>query len=89
MNFLPLDQNRTFGTKPILGVALNRLYERDKIAVPYFLTQCFLAVERYGLTKMNVYHINGSVSDVNRIKTAFETGELEKSFHRWHLLTNN
>ncbi|CAI7572429.1 unnamed protein product [Penicillium manginii] len=63
--------------KPIFGVPLDDLYKRDRIAVPPLLSQCFRAVEKFGLEREGIYRFSGSVSDANRIISAFETGAPE------------
>lgn len=68
--------------KPIFHISLDDLYQRDGIAVPKFLTQCFIAVERFGLAKKKIYGVTASYSDLDWTNTAFETSELEESFHR-------
>ncbi|CAI7648129.1 unnamed protein product [Penicillium bialowiezense] len=60
--------------KPIVGVSLNDLYERDRVTPPLFLSRCFSAVEKFGLDRKELYQNTGSASDVNRIKSAFEAG---------------
>lgn len=77
-----VSQHHRNRVNPILGVSLNDLYKRDGTAVPFLLSQCFLAVEKFGLDTENIYCVHASVDRVNQIKSAFETGELMKSFYR-------
>lgn len=76
-NVLQHHRNRA---KPIIGVSLNDLYKRDRIAVPSLLSQCFRAIEKFGLEREGIYRLSGNVSDANRIISAFETGEPGESF---------
>lgn len=59
--------------KQIVGVSLNYLYMRDEVAVPFPLSQYFLAVERIRLGMQGTYHIVGFRGNVDRLISAFET----------------
>lgn len=65
--------------KQIVGVSLDYLYRRDGVAVLFLLSQCFLAVEKFGLGMQSTYHFVGVRGDVDRLISAFETGEPEES----------
>ncbi|CAI7575001.1 unnamed protein product [Penicillium discolor] len=62
--------------KPIIGVSLNDLYKRDGVAVPSFLSQCFLAVEKFGLDREGIYRLSAVPADVDRVISALETNRL-------------
>ncbi len=61
--------------RPIFGVSLSRLYERDGMAVPMVVIQCIQAVDLYGLALEGIYRLSGSVPHVNTLKNMFDTGE--------------
>lgn len=60
--------------RPVFGVALSRLYERDGLAVPMVVYQCIQAVDLFGLTVEGIYRLSGSVPHVNKLKNLFDTG---------------
>lgn len=62
-------------SRPVFGVSLNRLYERDNMAVPSVVSQCIQAVDLFGLNVEGIYRLSGSVPSVNKLKTMFDTGE--------------
>ncbi|KAL8413482.1 hypothetical protein RB594_004930 [Gaeumannomyces avenae] len=60
-------------TRPVFGVSLARLYERDSLAVPQVVYQCITAVDFYGLTVEGIYRLSGSVPHVNKLKSMFDS----------------
>ncbi|KAK4164204.1 hypothetical protein QBC43DRAFT_378878 [Cladorrhinum sp. PSN259] len=60
-------------TRPVFGVALSKLYERDSLAVPMVVYQCIQAVDLFGLNVEGIYRLSGSVPHVNKLKTLFDT----------------
>ncbi len=63
-------------TRPVFGISLSRLYERDSLAVPMVLYQCIQAVDLYGLTVEGIYRLSGSVPHVNKLKGLFDAGTI-------------
>lgn len=61
-------------TKPVFGISLSRLYDRDALAVPMVVYQCIQAVDLYGLSVEGIYRLSGSVPHVNKLKGMFDTG---------------
>lgn len=61
--------------KPVYGVSLNRLYERDGLAVPLVVYQCIQAVDLFGLGVEGIYRQSGSLNHITRLKTMFDTGK--------------
>ncbi|KAI6308472.1 hypothetical protein MCOR34_007200 [Pyricularia oryzae] len=59
--------------RPVFGSSLNRLYERDGLAVPQVVYQCITAVDFYGLNVEGIYRLSGSVPHVNKLKNMFDT----------------
>ncbi|KAL7787971.1 hypothetical protein V8C37DRAFT_389215 [Trichoderma ceciliae] len=61
------------GAKPVFGVHLGRLYERDGLAVPMVVYQCIQAVDLFGLGVEGIYRQSGSVNHINRLKSMFDS----------------
>ncbi|KAK3901503.1 hypothetical protein C8A05DRAFT_34804 [Staphylotrichum tortipilum] len=59
--------------RPMFGVSLTRLYERDGLAVPMVVYQCIQAVDLFGLTVEGIYRLSGSLPHVNKLKNLFDT----------------
>ena len=59
-------------SKPVFGVALARLYERDSLAVPVVVYQCIQSVDLFGLGVEGIYRQSGSVNHINRLKGMFD-----------------
>ncbi|KAL1876204.1 Rho GTPase-activating protein [Diaporthe australafricana] len=64
---------RTVGSRPVFGLSLARLYERDGLAVPMVVYQCIQAVDLFGLAVEGIYRLSGSLPQVNKMKTMFDT----------------
>lgn len=71
------------GAKPVFGVHLGRLYERDGLAVPMVVYQCIQAVDLFGLGVEGIYRQSGSMNHINRLKAMFDSGM--SSFFAGHL----
>ncbi|KAK7209619.1 hypothetical protein V2G26_016797 [Clonostachys chloroleuca] len=59
--------------KPVFGVHLSRLYERDGLAVPLVVHQCIQAADLYGLGVEGIYRQSGSLVHVQKLKHMFDT----------------
>lgn len=62
-------------TKPVFGVNLNHLYERDGLAVPMVVYQCMQAVDLFGLGVEGIYRQSGSLAHVQKLKAMFDHGK--------------
>lgn len=72
--------------RPVFGVNLTRLYERDGLAVPMVVYQCMQAVDLFGLNLEGIYRLSGSVPHVNKLKNLFDTGtRLSAAFCLYHI----
>ncbi|CAK7203623.1 Rho GTPase-activating protein [Sporothrix eucalyptigena] len=60
-------------SRPVFGVSLDTLYERDSLAVPMVVYQCIQAVDLFGLTVEGIYRLSGSLPHVNKLKSMFDT----------------
>ena len=61
--------------KPVFGVSLDHLLDRDGLAVPIIVYQCIQAVDLYGLNVEGIYRIPGTKPHIDRIKDIFDNGE--------------
>ncbi|CAD0109512.1 unnamed protein product [Aureobasidium uvarum] len=62
--------------KPVFGVTLDDLYNRDQTAVPMIVYQCMQAVDLFGLDVEGIYRLSGTASHVQQIKALFDHGML-------------
>ncbi|KAK4155333.1 hypothetical protein C8A00DRAFT_31859 [Chaetomidium leptoderma] len=58
--------------RPVFGLTLSKLYERDGLAVPMVVNQCIQAVDLFGLNVEGIYRLSGSVPHVNKLKNQFD-----------------
>lgn len=61
--------------KQVFGLSLDRLYERDGLAVPMAVYQCIQAVDLYGLAVEGIYRQSGSATHIQKLKNMFDTGK--------------
>ena len=61
-------------SRPVFGVSLSRLYDRDGLAVPMVVYQCIQAVDLFGLGVEGIYRLSGTLPHVNKLKSLFDTG---------------
>lgn len=64
---------RALGSRPVFGISLMKLYERDGLAVPMVVYQCIQAVDLFGLAVEGIYRLSGSLPSVNKLKSMFDT----------------
>ncbi|KAI9641081.1 Rho GTPase-activating protein [Ciborinia camelliae] len=62
--------------KPVFGLSLEELSERDGSAVPMIVYQCIQAVDLFGLEVEGIYRLSGTASHIMKIKAMFDNGEL-------------
>ena len=60
--------------KPVFGVPLSVLYERDGLAVPMVVYQCMQAVDMFGLGLEGIYRQSGSMNHIQKLKNMFDNG---------------
>lgn len=61
--------------KPVFGLSLEQLFERDGSAVPMVVYQCIQAVDLFGLEVEGIYRLSGTASHVTKIKAMFDNGK--------------
>ncbi|KAL2065434.1 hypothetical protein VTL71DRAFT_3104 [Oculimacula yallundae] len=66
--------------KPVFGLSLEQLFERDNSAVPMVVYQCIQAVDLFGLEVEGIYRLSGTTSHVNKIKAIFDNDASQVDF---------
>lgn len=77
--------------KPVFGLSLQQLFERDGSAVPMVLYQCIQAVDLFGLELEGIYRISGTASHINKLRAMFDNGKflLARYFRTYDLERNS
>lgn len=70
----PSDASNLPPLKPVFGLTLDVLFERDGSAVPMVVYQCIQAVDLFGLEVEGIYRLSGTGSHVNKIRAMFDNG---------------
>ncbi|RPB25752.1 RhoGAP-domain-containing protein [Terfezia boudieri ATCC MYA-4762] len=68
--------------KPVFGVSLDQLLERDGSAVPIVVYQCIKAVDLYGLNVEGIYRIPGTKQHLVKIKNIFDNDSSQVDFRQ-------
>ena len=71
----PAKSSSILPLKPVFGMTLDQLFERDSSAVPIVVYQCIQAVDLYVLEIEGIYRLSGTASHVNKLKAVFDNGE--------------
>lgn len=58
--------------RPVFGLSLEQLFERDQSAVPMVVYQCIQAVDLFGLEVEGIYRLSGTASHITKIKAMFD-----------------
>ncbi|EXJ92481.1 hypothetical protein A1O3_01033 [Capronia epimyces CBS 606.96] len=58
--------------KPVFGVSLDDLFQREGLAVPAIVRQCIQAVDLYGLDVEGVYRTSGSAHHIMELRQQFD-----------------
>ncbi|PBP28467.1 GTPase activation, GAP [Diplocarpon rosae] len=66
--------------KPVFGLSLEQLFERDGSAVPMVVYQCIQAVDLFGLEVEGIYRLSGTSSHVSKIKAMFDNDASKVDF---------
>ncbi|KAH8589663.1 hypothetical protein B0O99DRAFT_692230 [Bisporella sp. PMI_857] len=66
--------------KPVFGLSLDQLFERDGSAVPMVVYQCIQAVDLFGLEVEGIYRLSGTQSHINKIKAIFDNDASKVDF---------
>ncbi len=60
--------------KPVFGVTLDDLLQRDGSAIPLIVSQCLQAVDLFGLRYEGIYRASGSAVHVSKLRAIFNHG---------------
>ncbi|CAG8959098.1 hypothetical protein HYFRA_00012961 [Hymenoscyphus fraxineus] len=66
--------------RPVFGLTLEELFERDMTAVPMVVSQCIQAVDLFGLEVEGIYRVSGTASHINKIKSIFDNDASKVDF---------
>lgn len=80
-NFISLHQKSNVGS-----VCVHR---RERSKVPYIVRQCIEEVEKRGIDEVGIYRISGVATDIQALKTAFDTSKTLFSSRHLDLRTDN
>ncbi|KAL9600607.1 MAG: hypothetical protein Q9219_003040 [cf. Caloplaca sp. 3 TL-2023] len=58
--------------RPVFGVSLDYLLQRDGSAIPIVVYQCLQAVELFGLDVEGIYRLSGSTPHISKLKAVFD-----------------
>lgn len=61
--------------KPVFGVSLDELFQREGSAVPSIVRQCIQAVDLYGLDVEGIYRTSGSAHHIMELRQLFDHGK--------------
>lgn len=61
--------------KPVFGVSLDDLFQREGSAVPTIVYQCIQAVDLYGLETEGIYRTSGSAHHIMELRQQFDHGK--------------
>jgi hypothetical protein len=62
--------------RPVFGVSLDELFQRDGSAVPSIVYECVQAVDLYGLDVEGVYRTSGSAHHIMELRQQFDHGKI-------------
>jgi hypothetical protein len=71
--------------KPVFGLSLEQLFERDGSAVPMIVYQCIQAVDLFGLEVEGIYRLSGTSSHITSIKAMFDNGMVAGLLDKFYL----
>ena len=62
--------------KPVFGMTLEQLFQRDGSPIPMVVYQCIQAVDMFGLEVEGIYRVSGTAAHINKLKAIFNNGKL-------------
>ncbi|MCJ1421241.1 hypothetical protein MMC32_007603 [Xylographa parallela] len=66
--------------RPVFGVSLEDLFNRDGSAVPMVVYQCLQAVDLFGLEVEGIYRLSGTASHISKLRTVFDNDASQVDF---------
>uniref|UniRef100_A0A3P8UQT4 BCR activator of RhoGEF and GTPase n=1 Tax=Cynoglossus semilaevis TaxID=244447 RepID=A0A3P8UQT4_CYNSE len=63
----------------VFGVKITTVTKRERSKVPYIVRQCLEEIERRGMEEVGIYRVSGVATDIQALKTAFDTNNKDVS----------
>ncbi|XP_065100254.1 breakpoint cluster region protein [Paramisgurnus dabryanus] len=63
----------------VFGVNISSVTKRERSKVPYIVRQCLEEIERRGMDEVGIYRVSGVATDIQALKTAFDTNNKDVS----------
>uniref|UniRef100_A0A8C1UGS8 BCR activator of RhoGEF and GTPase n=1 Tax=Cyprinus carpio TaxID=7962 RepID=A0A8C1UGS8_CYPCA len=63
----------------VFGVNISTVTKRERSKVPYIVRQCLEEIERRGMEEVGIYRVSGVATDIQALKTAFDTNNKDVS----------
>ncbi|EGD81059.1 hypothetical protein PTSG_11002 [Salpingoeca rosetta] len=80
---------RFLGSRPMFGVDLQAITQREGTTVPRIVTRCIRAVEEAGLGVEGIYRVPGSQPAIDALKASFQETQGQFEFKKEHLVSIN
>ncbi|KAI8855286.1 Rho GTPase activation protein [Chytridium lagenaria] len=69
--------------KPVFGMNLTLVFERDGQQVPAVITRCIQAIENFGLSYQGVYRVSGTTTQIQRLRTLLDRDAEKVNMEDW------
>ncbi|KAI7795594.1 putative breakpoint cluster region protein [Triplophysa rosa] len=63
----------------VFGINISTVTKRERSKVPYIVRQCLEEIERRGMEEVGIYRVSGVATDIQALKTAFDTNNKDVS----------
>ncbi|XP_061913040.1 breakpoint cluster region protein-like [Entelurus aequoreus] len=63
----------------VFGVKISSVTKRERSKVPYIVRQCLEEIERRGMEEVGIYRVSGVATDIQALKTAFDSNNKDVS----------
>ncbi|XP_056587382.1 breakpoint cluster region protein [Triplophysa dalaica] len=63
----------------VFGINISSVTKRERSKVPYIVRQCLEEIERRGMEEVGIYRVSGVATDIQALKTAFDTNNKDVS----------
>uniref|UniRef100_A0A8C6P3Y1 BCR activator of RhoGEF and GTPase n=1 Tax=Nothobranchius furzeri TaxID=105023 RepID=A0A8C6P3Y1_NOTFU len=63
----------------VFGIKISTVTKRERSKVPYIVRQCLEEIERRGMEEVGIYRVSGVATDIQALKTAFDTNNKDVS----------
>ncbi|RFU34467.1 hypothetical protein B7463_g1860, partial [Scytalidium lignicola] len=77
---ISMNANHLPPLKPVFGLSLDHLFERDGSAVPMTVYQCIQAVDLFGLEVEGIYRLSGTASHITKLRAMFDNDASKVDF---------